>query len=126
MFSPSSSPSSSPSPSPSPSSSFALIFQTIVLFLLFSLSFLLPFSLYFFFLLKQFFNFNILCTVGGKRSDAGLLGNGLYFARDPNISLQYTKPSSCGNLYLFVAEVALGSQFLTHEPMIGINHPPKV
>ncbi|XP_065198502.1 protein mono-ADP-ribosyltransferase PARP4-like isoform X2 [Sycon ciliatum] len=62
---------------------------------------------------------------GRSRSDSGLLGNGIYFARHSSTSaLHYSAPSQRGTRLMLVAEVMLGKTFDTTSKMIGCTAPP--
>ncbi|CAG5135718.1 unnamed protein product, partial [Candidula unifasciata] len=52
----------------------------------------------------------IVDDFGGQRSDAGMLGSGIYFASSASKSMRYSSPSKTkGSRLLLVNEVALGS-----------------
>ena len=48
---------------------------------------------------------------GGKRSDPGMLGSGIYFADSSTLSSQFSKPGKggSGNRLMLVNQVALGN-----------------
>ena len=47
---------------------------------------------------------------GGSRSDAGSLGNGIYFGLDASTSILYSSPGqSRGSRFMLICDVALGS-----------------
>ena len=48
---------------------------------------------------------------GGKRSDPGMLGGGVYFAESASLSCKFSKPGKCrpGTRLMMVNQVALGT-----------------
>ncbi|BFZ25340.1 hypothetical protein BsWGS_28378 [Bradybaena similaris] len=63
---------------------------------------------------------------GGKRSDAGMLGSGIYFASAASTSMKYSSPSNTkGSRLLLVNEVALGSckDYIKHD--LTLVAPPE-
>ncbi len=58
------------------------------------------------------------------RSDAGMLGGGIYFASDPAASMPFAAPSKRSQRrYLLVARVALGKVKQYHRAA-GLSAPP--
>ncbi|KAJ7391391.1 Protein mono-ADP-ribosyltransferase parp4 [Desmophyllum pertusum] len=62
---------------------------------------------------------------GGQRSDAGMLGSGIYFASSASTSAKYSAPGSKGTRLMLVNEVALGSikEFRTFS--MELTSPPR-
>ncbi|XP_067947430.1 protein mono-ADP-ribosyltransferase PARP4-like [Watersipora subatra] len=61
---------------------------------------------------------------GGKRTDAGDLGNGIYFADDFRTSHRFSSCSSDNSRLMLVCEVVTGSCFTTTAKMPGLVEPP--
>ena len=52
----------------------------------------------------------VVSDYGGKRSDAGSLGTGIYFGLDASTSVKYSSPGQTrGSRFLLICDVALGS-----------------
>lgn len=66
----------------------------------------------------------VVDTYGGARTDAGMLGSGIYFADRPQTSVQYSTPSAHGTRFMFVSEVALGKSFETTKHDTSLSSPP--
>ncbi|XP_062507413.1 protein mono-ADP-ribosyltransferase PARP4-like isoform X2 [Corticium candelabrum] len=62
---------------------------------------------------------------GGKRSDPGMLGSGIYFASASSTSAKYSFPGkSCGTRFMLIAEVALGRVSSTYHKNTELVAPP--
>eukprot|EP01094_Clydonella_sp_ATCC50884_P018403 TRINITY_DN33_c0_g1_i1.p1 TRINITY_DN33_c0_g1~~TRINITY_DN33_c0_g1_i1.p1 ORF type:complete len:1290 (-),score=370.68 TRINITY_DN33_c0_g1_i1:92-3961(-) len=61
---------------------------------------------------------------GGKRTDAGNLGNGIYFGDSPTTAAQYTQASSNGDRLFLMNRVALGSVKDYTERTVGLYEAP--
>ncbi|ESO93254.1 hypothetical protein LOTGIDRAFT_119348, partial [Lottia gigantea] len=62
---------------------------------------------------------------GGKRTDAGLLGSGIYFANSASKSARYSSASKViGSRFMLVCEVALGNIYKTTEYNSELKQPP--
>lgn len=66
----------------------------------------------------------IVTTMGVKRTDAGWLGNGIYFGDAACTSSFYTTPGRKKTRLLAVANVALGKQKKYYKITYGINEAP--
>ncbi|KAK3097154.1 hypothetical protein FSP39_006899 [Pinctada imbricata] len=63
---------------------------------------------------------------GGKRTDPGNLGHGIYFASSPSTSIQYSKPSRTrGSRLMLMSQVALGNCMDYHTHQRDLNAPPE-
>ena len=62
--------------------------------------------------------------MGVNRTDAGLLGNGIYFGKAADTATQYSTFGERGSGFFLAATVALGNvkQFISHQ--IGLASPP--
>ena len=65
-----------------------------------------------------------IVQLGIQRTDAGLLGHGIYFAQLPSASVQYTTPSSKNTRLLAVCSVALGNVRNLTQADSTITAPP--
>ena len=63
-------------------------------------------------------------SLGVKRTDAGWLGNGIYFGDDPDTSLNYAASGKRGTSFMSVVKVALGKMKDYTKITYGINAPP--
>ncbi|KAH3745603.1 ankyrin repeat protein [Pelomyxa schiedti] len=63
-------------------------------------------------------------ALGGKRTDYGLLGGGLYFAGSAGASAKYTSTGSRGTRLMLVCRVALGSVYDTSLEQPQLMNPP--
>lgn len=61
---------------------------------------------------------------GGTRTDAGNLGNGIYFGSASTTAAQYTQPSANNDRLLLVNRVALGKVKDYTERTVGLSAPP--
>ena len=66
----------------------------------------------------------IVVSTGGNRTDAGWLGNGIYFADDANASAFYTTAGKKMTRLMVVARVALGEVKEYTKITPGLNAPP--
>eukprot|EP00008_Paramoeba_atlantica_P010744 CAMPEP_0201480894 /NCGR_PEP_ID=MMETSP0151_2-20130828/5266_1 /ASSEMBLY_ACC=CAM_ASM_000257 /TAXON_ID=200890 /ORGANISM="Paramoeba atlantica, Strain 621/1 / CCAP 1560/9" /LENGTH=1568 /DNA_ID=CAMNT_0047862883 /DNA_START=283 /DNA_END=4989 /DNA_ORIENTATION=+ len=66
----------------------------------------------------------IIVRAGGKRTDAGLLGNGIYFAGSSSASAQYATEGELGTRFLLCSRVAVGRSKDYRETCMGITEPP--
>ena len=66
----------------------------------------------------------IVISRGGGRTDAGLLGNGIYFSDSVSTAAQYAYPNSNGSRFILANRVALGRCKDYIETQIGMNKPP--
>ena len=66
----------------------------------------------------------IVVSRGGGRTDAGLLGNGIYFSDSVSTAAQYAYPNSKGSRFVLANRVALGrvKDYITTQ--IGLEKPP--
>ncbi|VDI59027.1 poly [ADP-ribose] polymerase [Mytilus galloprovincialis] len=63
---------------------------------------------------------------GGTRTDAGMLGNGIYFASSASTSIQYSDQSKCkGTRMMLVSNVALGNCKDFTEYQKDLQGPPE-
>jgi ankyrin repeat protein len=62
--------------------------------------------------------------VGGKRTDFGWLGSGIYFAPNPRSSVKFTTAGSRGTRVLLVATVALGTTKEYDRITPNLERPP--
>lgn len=62
--------------------------------------------------------------MGGKRRDAGLLGNGIYFGDVSATAIQYTSSGARGTRLMLVNRVALGNVKDYTKVMFGLTEPP--
>eukprot|EP00730_Choanoeca_flexa_P006856 TRINITY_DN12235_c0_g1_i7.p1 TRINITY_DN12235_c0_g1~~TRINITY_DN12235_c0_g1_i7.p1 ORF type:complete len:909 (+),score=232.46 TRINITY_DN12235_c0_g1_i7:26-2728(+) len=60
----------------------------------------------------------------GRRTDAGRLGAGLYFAKDIKVALQYSTPAQDGSIFAFVCAVALGKSHTTTVDQPDLTQSP--
>eukprot|EP00026_Physarum_polycephalum_P000150 Phypoly_transcript_00150.p1 GENE.Phypoly_transcript_00150~~Phypoly_transcript_00150.p1 ORF type:complete len:1663 (-),score=347.22 Phypoly_transcript_00150:165-5153(-) len=65
-----------------------------------------------------------LVGVGGKRTDFGWLGAGIYFAPDPTSSVKFTTAGTKGTRILLVATVALGTVKEYNQITPNLERPP--
>ncbi len=66
----------------------------------------------------------IVVSLGVRRTDAGWLGNGIYFGDAVCTSCNYAHPGKRGTRLLTVADVALGKIKQYHKITYGLNKPP--
>merc|ERR1712137_586980 len=66
----------------------------------------------------------IVVSRGGGRTDAGLLGNGIYFSDSVTTVAQYAYPDSKGSRYVLVNRVCLGNVKDYTDTQIGLEEPP--
>lgn len=66
----------------------------------------------------------IVVSMGGNRTDAGWLGNGLYFADDANASAFYTTAGRRNTRLMVIARVALGEVKEYTKITPGLSAPP--
>jgi poly [ADP-ribose] polymerase 2/3/4 len=66
----------------------------------------------------------LVVSMGGKRTDAGWLGNGIYFGDAACTSAFYTTPTKQNTRYMAVARVALGKMKEYTKITYGITEPP--
>ena len=59
----------------------------------------------------------VIVRSGVKRTDAGLLGNGMYFASSASASAQYTTAGETGSQFMMACRVALGQSKEYNEPV---------
>lgn len=67
----------------------------------------------------------IVTAMGVNRTDAGWLGNGIYFGDAACTSLFYTTPGRKKTRLMAIAHVALGKQKTFTKITYGLNEPPK-
>ena len=67
----------------------------------------------------------IVTSMGVNRTDAGWLGNGIYFGDAACTGSFYTTPGRKKTRLLAVAKVALGKQKKYHKITYGLDAPPK-
>ncbi|AKF06746.1 WGR domain-containing protein [Sandaracinus amylolyticus] len=67
----------------------------------------------------------IVVSMGVKRTDAGWLGNGIYFGDAACTSAFYTSPGKKGTRLMSVARVALGKTAEYTKITYGLNGPPE-
>jgi poly [ADP-ribose] polymerase len=63
-------------------------------------------------------------SLGVKRTDAGWLGNGIYFGDVATTSLQYAGAGKRGTSFLSLVEVALGKMKEYKDITYGLTKPP--
>ncbi|XP_052710583.1 protein mono-ADP-ribosyltransferase PARP4-like isoform X3 [Crassostrea angulata] len=62
---------------------------------------------------------------GGKRTDPGMLGHGIYFASSASTSIKYSKPSKTRNTrMMLVSQVALGTTLDVYKHQRDLTEPP--
>ncbi|XP_078337991.1 uncharacterized protein LOC111100311 isoform X3 [Crassostrea virginica] len=62
---------------------------------------------------------------GGKRTDPGMLGHGIYFASSASTSIKYSKPSKTRNTrMMLVNQVALGNSLDVYKHQRDLTTPP--
>uniref|UniRef100_A0A8B8A9B9 Poly [ADP-ribose] polymerase n=1 Tax=Crassostrea virginica TaxID=6565 RepID=A0A8B8A9B9_CRAVI len=62
---------------------------------------------------------------GGKRTDPGMLGHGIYFASSASTSIKYSKPSKTRNTrMMLVNQVALGNSLDVYKHQRDLTMPP--
>eukprot|EP00105_Crassostrea_gigas_P036125 XP_019920273.1 PREDICTED: poly [ADP-ribose] polymerase 4 [Crassostrea gigas] len=62
---------------------------------------------------------------GGKRTDPGMLGHGIYFASSASTSIKYSKPSKTRNTrMMLVSQVALGTTLDVYKHQRDLTAPP--
>ncbi|XP_015749941.1 PREDICTED: poly [ADP-ribose] polymerase 4-like [Acropora digitifera] len=61
---------------------------------------------------------------GGTRSDAGMLGSGIYFASSSSTSAKYSAPGNHGTRLMLVNEVALGNIKALRKFALDLTSPP--
>lgn len=66
----------------------------------------------------------IVVSMGVNRTDAGWLGNGIYFGDASCTSSGYTSPGKSGSRYMALARVALGKMKEYHKITYGIAEAP--
>jgi poly [ADP-ribose] polymerase len=66
----------------------------------------------------------IVVSMGVKRTDAGWLGNGMYFGDAACTSAFYTTPGKKGTRLMAIARVALGKMKDFHKITYGLSEPP--
>jgi poly [ADP-ribose] polymerase len=66
----------------------------------------------------------IVVSMGVKRTDAGWLGNGMYFGDAACTSAFYTTPGKKGTRFMAIARVALGKMKDYHKITYGLSEPP--
>eukprot|EP00339_Tiarina_fusa_P029651 CAMPEP_0117004946 /NCGR_PEP_ID=MMETSP0472-20121206/5747_1 /TAXON_ID=693140 ORGANISM="Tiarina fusus, Strain LIS" /NCGR_SAMPLE_ID=MMETSP0472 /ASSEMBLY_ACC=CAM_ASM_000603 /LENGTH=1154 /DNA_ID=CAMNT_0004706065 /DNA_START=652 /DNA_END=4116 /DNA_ORIENTATION=- len=66
----------------------------------------------------------IVVSRGGGRTDAGLLGNGIYFSDSFTTAAQYAHPNAEGSRFVLANRVALGRCKDYTETQIGMSKPP--
>jgi poly [ADP-ribose] polymerase len=66
----------------------------------------------------------VVQTMGVNRTDAGWLGNGLYFGDVSCTPVYYTSPSKRGTRFMTIAQVALGKMKDFTKITYGLNEPP--
>lgn len=64
-------------------------------------------------------------SMGGFRTDAGWLGNGIYFSNDADTSEMYTSSGRKGTSFMAINRVALGKIKEYSKITYGLNSPPK-
>jgi poly [ADP-ribose] polymerase len=67
----------------------------------------------------------IVVSLGVGRTDAGWLGNGIYFGDAACTSAQYASPGKKGTSFLTIARVALGKMKDYSKITYGLNAPPE-
>jgi len=66
----------------------------------------------------------IVVSLGVHRTDAGWLGNGIYFGDSVNTASNYAGQGSRGTKFMTIAEVALGKVKDYHKITYGLSGPP--
>lgn len=66
----------------------------------------------------------IVVSLGVNRTDAGWLGNGIYFGDAACTTVFYTTPGSRGTRFMAVFDVALGKQKQYSKITYGLTEPP--
>lgn len=66
----------------------------------------------------------IVVSMGVHRTDAGWLGNGIYFGDAACTSANYTSPGRASTRFMALARVALGKMKPYHKITYGISEPP--
>jgi poly [ADP-ribose] polymerase len=66
----------------------------------------------------------LVVSMGGTRTDAGWLGNGIYFGDAACTSGYYTSPGKKGTRFMAIARVALGNMKEFTKITYGITAPP--
>lgn len=66
----------------------------------------------------------VVVSLGVHRTDAGWLGNGIYFGDEPSTSLQYACSGKRGTSFMAVANVALGKMKEYTKITYGLTKPP--
>uniref|UniRef100_A0A6B2KWG6 Poly [ADP-ribose] polymerase n=1 Tax=Arcella intermedia TaxID=1963864 RepID=A0A6B2KWG6_9EUKA len=66
----------------------------------------------------------LVVSRGGKRTDEGLLGHGIYFGDNITTATKYAAESSQGTRFALICNVALGSSIQYHETKIGLTDTP--
>jgi poly [ADP-ribose] polymerase len=67
----------------------------------------------------------IVTSMGVNRTDAGWLGNGIYFGDTSCTAVYYAHPNNEGLRYLAVAQVALGKSLDYHKITYGLDRAPE-
>jgi len=67
----------------------------------------------------------VVVSLGVKRTDAGWLGNGIYFVDAVNTASYYAHPGSRGTKLMTIASVALGKEKEYRKITYGLAGPPK-
>ena len=67
----------------------------------------------------------IVVSLGVKRTDAGWLGNGIYFGNAICTSANYAHPGKRGTRLVSVASVSLGTVKQNRKITYGLNKPPE-
>lgn len=67
----------------------------------------------------------VVVSLGVHRTDAGWLGNGIYFGDSANTASGYAHEGSRGTKFMAIAEVALGKEKEFHKITYGLSAPPK-
>ncbi|XP_061177422.1 LOW QUALITY PROTEIN: protein mono-ADP-ribosyltransferase PARP4-like [Saccostrea echinata] len=67
----------------------------------------------------------VVYDYGGKRTDPGMLGNGIYFASSASTSIKYSKPSKTRNTRMMLVNlVALGNTMDVYTYQRDLTAPP--
>eukprot|EP00029_Vermamoeba_vermiformis_P008738 TRINITY_DN4171_c0_g1_i1.p1 TRINITY_DN4171_c0_g1~~TRINITY_DN4171_c0_g1_i1.p1 ORF type:complete len:2196 (-),score=786.80 TRINITY_DN4171_c0_g1_i1:32-6574(-) len=66
----------------------------------------------------------VVVAMGGKRRDAGLLGNGIYFGDTSSTSAAYTTAGAKGTRMMLMCKVALGNVKHYNKVTFGLTEPP--
>ncbi len=67
----------------------------------------------------------VVVSLGVHRTDAGWLGNGIYFGDAVCTTLYYTSPGKRGTRFMTIANVALGKMKDFNKITYGLNSPPE-